>query len=244
MRELEEATPGPFLDAHQAALHELLDILLGHPGRAERFVVDHEVSEPSPRQELFLDEGADRLAQVGDAALVEVREDLVLRPVESPLGDLGFAPLEALAIELAADDAQKRGLDFEVHELVVRVRGGDEPDHALGDVRSDDVLRLVDGLESGDAVHPLQAETVVGDRAHLVPERFEVGEKVLAERQEYLVAVPLERELRGLARSLPRRLQLQTSPELKRRPCLDQVRELQEKRVRRLRPRSVACARA
>ena len=70
--------------------------------------------------------------------------------------------------------------------------------------------RLVDHLKGGHTVHASETKTVMSDSAHALPETFEIGKKILAERQKNFVSVAVESKTLCLALLLIRELHLET----------------------------------
>ena len=207
--ELQKLQAPPLLDTHEPPSNQLFDVVLRHSRNAQSFVIHDKIAKAAPREKFFLDEGAHRLAEIRDATLVEIVEDLLLRTLDHLARDPGLAPFLALAVQLLADDAQECRLDFEVDELLVFLRSGDETHDAFGDVRSDDLRRLVDHLKGGHTVHASETKTVMGDSAHALPETFEIGKKILAERQKNFVSVAVESKTLCFALLLIRGLHLE-----------------------------------
>ncbi len=122
---------------------------------------------------------------VGQRALVELAQDRVARAGQQIGGDLGPALRDAGVVELAADKAQQRRLDLGVGQLGA---AGDETHDRLGDFLGDQLpARLQHGGKRLRAGHAGQPHPVLRDRGHDALHAFEMGEIVLAQRDQYPV---------------------------------------------------------
>ncbi|MBI5768641.1 MAG: hypothetical protein HZA93_12655 [Verrucomicrobia bacterium] len=152
---------------------------------------------------MILDEGAHRLRQVGDAALVEIGEDLAAVAGDEVGGDLRGARGAPAFVELAANDGEQRRLDVEFGQPLggAAARAGDEFDDRAGDLVGHEAgAGFHDGFEGLDAVHAGEAHAVVHERGHDRLEALEVRQVVLAQRDDHAVVGGAEVErvqLRG-----------------------------------------------
>ncbi len=119
---------------------------------------------------------------VGQRALVELSEDRFARSGEQVGGNLVATLRDPRVVELAADEGQERRLDLGIGEFGA---AGDEADDRRGDFLGDELAaRIYHRGERLRAGHPGEPHPVLGDRGHLALEPFEVGEIVLAQRDQ------------------------------------------------------------
>ena len=105
-----------------------------------------------------------------------------MRSREEVNGDLGATLRNAGVVELAADEAQKRGLDFGIPQLGA---ARDEADDRFGDF---DRYQLATRLEHcGERLlscHAGEPHPVLRDRGHHALQRLEMRQVVLAQRDQ------------------------------------------------------------
>ena len=158
--------------AAPAAANALQHALLGEAFAKARF-----------GQQLVLDEAPHAGRLVGERALVEFGEDRVVRAREQIRGDLGAALRDTRVVELAADEAQQRRLDFGVAQLR---SAGDEAHDRLGDLLGHELAAGLHHRARAPAAPVIRASRIrfcVIDG--IAPfSAFEMREVVLAQRDQ------------------------------------------------------------
>ena len=164
----------------------------------------HVLPEARLGEQLLLDERADLGGLIGDRALVEVLDDGVGVLGEERGGDLAHALGEALAVQLATHQAENRGRDLELGQIVSR-RGrragaaragpGDEAHDLPCHVERHEVGRRLGhhrhGLVTG---HLGQPQPILHDGGHALAQTFELRQVVLAEAEQDPTILPVEGE--------------------------------------------------
>ena len=180
------------------------------------------VAEAAFGDQGVLDEAPGLVRHVGHAALVEVADDGVAGLLEQRGVDGGLAACLALFVEAVAHQAEQRGFDLQlVPRLLARPCGVRVPRPVLssprlhrGDEANDLPGRLVahqlvgstrgrlpaHDLQRPVGAHGQQAQPVAHERRQLALPAFHLGQEVLAEAEQHLVALAAQIQvLRRLA---------------------------------------------
>ena len=232
MRQLDPLRAKAFLDAQQAPGDQPVDIGARHSRLAQRLRQGPSIAIALGGQQLLLDEQPQRRVDAGEARLVELPDDLLLRALEQIRGDLRLAEADALIVELAADDAEQGRLDLDPRQLRLAdcfslraaAARGNERDHFLGHTRRHQVAAGgEDGIARLPAVHPRQTHAVFHDRRHPPPQAFEIGQEILAQGEDHPATLLAEIVAAGGFGII-----LQSGAHARRRAVLDQSSEFIE----------------
>ena len=236
MGELDAAHVEPLFDAQEPAVDEACERIGRRAGRGERLLhalLGEALAKAGLGEELVLDEMAHAGRLVGERALVELGEDRVVRAGEEIGRDLASPLGDPRVVELAADEREQRRLDLRVAKLRAAC---DEAHDRLGDfLRDEPAAGLRHGLERLLARHRREPHAVLRDRRHRRPERLEMREIVLAQRDQHPVVGAREVELLG-----DRVVVVDPRLERLRRPILDEIGQLLDELCRALAPEIVA----
>ena len=208
-----------FFDAQQAAVDQLRQRVGRGTGREQRLghaLLGQALAVARFGQQFVLDHAPHARRLVRQRALVELRQDRVARAGQQVGGDLRLALRLAHRVELAADQAQQRRLDFRVLQL--RTAGDEAHDRLRHLLRHQPAARLEHGGERLRAGHARQPHAVLRDRRHHALHALEVRQVVLAQRDQDAVVGAGEIEVVG-----GRIVAFQAPLERVRRPVLDQV---------------------
>ena len=169
-------------------------------GLDERFLLGDDVAKSRSRQQLFFDEPPHAGAKTGfgHRPMVEVSDDAcgaAFHEVGSNRGTPLCLPLE---IQLAAEDAQKRGLDRSERAMrrLVVIRRGNERHDPLRDLRIHQAFDLHDP-ERLARIHALQPERVVVHARHARREVAQVGEEILTQTEQQFARPVRKRVVQG-----------------------------------------------
>ncbi len=200
MRQLHAPHVEPLLDAQQAPVHQGRERAGRRAGLVEagqQPLLGHVLAESRAREQVVLDDLADRGRLIGERPLVEAAQRSVarMRAGEQVERDL-LAPLgDARVIQFAADEAQERGLDLGMAELGA---AGDEAHDGGGHLLVDQPLAWFQhrgqGLLAGHAREP---QAVLGDAGHGLFQALERRQIVFAQRDQHAVVRSREVELLG-----------------------------------------------
>ena len=117
VRELDAPHVEALLDAQQPPVDERRERVGSSTCLGERLadaLLGNAFAKAGFREQLVLDEAPHPLRLVGERAFVELGEDRVVRPGEQIGRDLGATLCDSRVVELPADEAQQRRLDFGV----------------------------------------------------------------------------------------------------------------------------------
>ena len=143
----------PFLDAQQPPVDERRERVSGAaPAAAKcarRRLLRDVLAEAGFGQQLVLDDPAHGRRLVRERALVEIAEDGVPRAGQQVQRDLVASLGDARVVELAADEAEQRGLDLGIGDLRA---AGHEAHDRLGDLLRHEALAGTAARPRGPAV--------------------------------------------------------------------------------------------
>ena len=198
VRQLYPAHIEPLLDAQQSPVDERGERIGSRTRRGKRLpnaLLRNAFAKAGVGQQFVFDVAADRLRLVGERALVEVGQDRIVRSREEVNRDFGATLRDTGVVELAADEAQKRRLDFGIPQLGA---ARDETHDRLGDFERDELAaRLHHGGERLLARHAGEPHPVLRDRRHHVLQRLEMRQVILAQRNQDPVIAAREIESFG-----------------------------------------------
>ena len=186
------------LDAQQPAVHEQ-----GHGARqsaggrkaADQTFLGHVLAEARSGQQLILDDAADGGGLVLERPLIKVAEDRGVRAGQQVEGNLGAILGDARVVQLAADQAQQRGLDLGIGQFGA---AGHEPHDGGGHFFGHQSLAGPhDRGHRLDAGHRRQPQAVLGDARHRALEAFERRQIVLTQRDQHAIVAAGEIEALG-----------------------------------------------